>query len=393
MQLMIPVDVPGNAHHTAADVPTRVLRSDFYRVSWVDVLEPGDGWYAGLSGDFPEVSRPGDGIGLAGLESQEHSVLWFGPAAVIDRFVADPDRVMPWEAFRGEGMMLDRWPDSVAWRFYLPPTTWNPGGQGIVTEHTFPDGAQVVVYELLGRPAVLSGGVHQVSSEDLVPVVTYHCTRCHSAGGRADRFSSASPDDRRAASRQARRHMRPGNCRGADDVEQGDRMCEVVAEVVTGRAVADRSGLFVARCQTAPILADGFSATTCAEVREARKFSAGRPSTGEARPVSRTAVGGTGARVRELARPSRADLLLQRDRGGVALGRPAGARAWGAAVIAAVVALVALVAWLDGVGPRVVTLAVFAVAALAALCGCELDLRRRRERYGLRGRGRSGGRR
>jgi hypothetical protein len=278
MLVITPTDLPGNSHQTDDDSPTKVVRSDSYRLSWADVLKPGDGWFAGLMNVFPEVHRPDDVIGLAGLESQEHSILWLGPAEVIDLFAAAPDHGVPWDAFSREGLLADRWPNTDAWQAYLPPTTWNPGGQGIVTEHAFPDGAKVVVYELLGSPALLSAGVKEVSHAEPVPVVTYHCTRCHQAADQSDRYSSASPEDRRAASRRARKHMRPGNCRGAAATVWGDKMTAAVAEAVTGTSIGDPAGLYAARCQTAQIRTDGHSSTTCAEVREARKFSASHRS-------------------------------------------------------------------------------------------------------------------
>jgi hypothetical protein len=270
-----PTDLPGNVHQMPADNPVYVTGSRLYRMSWADVVERADPRFAALTEVFPGQYRPGGTFGVAGLESQEHSILWMGSADVITRFRDDPEHVVPWAEFGEQGVYADRWPNSAAWLDFIPPTTWNPGGQGIVAEHSF-GGAKVIVYELLGRPALLSEGTKN-EPEGLVPVVTFHCTRCHMAGSHSDRFMSASPADRRMAGLRARKHMRPGQCRGAEATAWGDRMIAAAAHVVRGvPEPADPAGLYASGCQVRGIgPGDVLPDSTCAEVCAARTHTVG----------------------------------------------------------------------------------------------------------------------
>jgi hypothetical protein len=275
MLILPPTDVPGNVHHVSSNNPTYVTRSDRYRVSWATVVERSDSRFDGLTEIFDAPYRPTDTFGTAGLESQEHSVLWVGPADVIARFEANQDFGVLFAETNQHGFNGDRWPHNDAWLDLIPATTWNPDGQGVVTEYPFDDGGSVVVYELLGRPALLSSGMSE-SPEGPVPVVTFHCTRCHCEGDHGDRYMSADPSDRRTVCLKARQHMQPGRCRGAEANARNDRMVAVVREVFSGQPVTgDITGLYAAQCQTKDLDPNGVMvSSSCAEVREARTHTA-----------------------------------------------------------------------------------------------------------------------
>jgi hypothetical protein len=270
MLTIYPTDLSGNVHEVAPDNSARVTRSKLYRMSWADIVDRDDSRFGALTEVFPEPYRPAGTFGVAGMESQEHSILWIGQPGVIARFRDDPEHVVPWAELHEQATWVDRWPNSRAWLEFIPATTWNPGGQGIVTELAF-DGAKVIVYELLGRPALLSAGP-KGDPAGPVPVVTFHCTRCHAEDTRDHRYMSASPDDRRAACQAARRHMLPGRCEGAEATARGDQMVAAVNRVFRGvPAPRDMSGLYAASCQTSEVRPDDVgAASTCAEVREAR---------------------------------------------------------------------------------------------------------------------------
>ncbi|MBB2749220.1 UNVERIFIED_ORG: hypothetical protein FHR35_009133 [Microbispora rosea subsp. rosea] len=275
MLVLPPTDLPGNTHHLSPTNPTFVTGAARYRLSWTGIVERSDPRFDALTEIFAGSHRPTDTFGVAGLESQEHSILWLGPADTVTRFEANPATGFPFTELNTHGCFGDRWPNTDAWLDFIPATTWNADGQGIVTEYAFDDGGQVVVYELLGRPALLSQG-HAEGPRGLVPVVTFHCTRCHYEGDHHDRYMSAGPADRRAACRKARQHLRPGRCRGSEATSRADMMVAVVDQVVAGRPQpADTTGLYASRCQTSELRCDeALAHSTCAEIREARKHTA-----------------------------------------------------------------------------------------------------------------------
>lgn len=270
--LILPfTDIPDNTHHVKEPNSTYVTHADQYRMSWATIIERSHPNWDALTGCFTDDSQPTDTFGVAGLESQEHSVLWIGPADVIARFQADPVAI-PWSEFNQQGIWGDRWPNGDAWYELIPRTTWTPDSQGVVTEYPFEDGnGSVVVYEMLGRPALLSPGVSE-SPEGLTPLVTFHCRRCHEESGSHDRYMSASPQDRRTVCLKARQHMRPGQCRGAEANARNDRMVAVVREVISKRPVTGSTeGLYAAQCQIKdPNPNSIMASSSCAEVREAR---------------------------------------------------------------------------------------------------------------------------
>ncbi|TYB71292.1 hypothetical protein FXF51_02335 [Nonomuraea sp. PA05] len=274
MLTLPPIDLPGNVHHVKEDNPVYVTGADSYRMSWAAVIERTDPRWDGLTAGFIEEYRPTSTFGVAGIESQEHSLMWLGAADVIARFVANPVAV-PWGELGEHGGYGDKWPNGDAWNAFIPHTTWNPGGQGVVTEYSFDDGnGSVVVYELLGRPALLSPGVREIG-DGPVPVVTFHCTRCHYDGDHSDRYMSARPDDRRTVCRKARQHMRPGRCRGEEANARGDQMIAAVREVVGRPVTGSTKGLHAAWCQKRDLDSDGVMvSSSCAEVQAARTHTA-----------------------------------------------------------------------------------------------------------------------
>lgn len=274
MLVLPPADLPGNPHQLSPTNPTHVIGAARYRLSWTGVIEGSDPRFDALTETFVEPYCPAGTFGVAGLESQEHSVLWFGPADIVARFEADPAAGIPFAAFNEHGVRGDRWPNTDAWLQVIPESTWNPGGQGLVAEYAFDD-AQVVVYELLARPALLSRSAAEAEPGPL-PVVTFHCTRCHYEGDHGDRYQSAGPDDRRLVCRKARQHMQAGQCRGSDATDWADRMVATVEHVIAGAPEpTEVIGLFASRCQTREVRStDVMTSSSCAEIREARIHSA-----------------------------------------------------------------------------------------------------------------------
>jgi hypothetical protein len=280
MLVLPPTDLPGNEHRVDKNNPVRVVGARQYRVSWMTVIERNRPDYDKLASIFEGPGRPAHSFGVAGLESQEHSVFWVGPPAVIADFEAKVAAatwlldVRPlFDEMNRCGGYAERWPNDEAWLNLIPATTWNPGGQGIVTEYDF-DGASVVVYELLGRPSLLSPGVKR-DPKGPVPSLMYHCTRCHHGGDHGNRYMSAGPDDRAVICRKARQHMRPGNCDGAEAVTRGNIMVAAVQSVATKMPEpANKTGLYAASCQTKTVDPNEIMAlSSCAEIHEARKHT------------------------------------------------------------------------------------------------------------------------
>jgi hypothetical protein len=265
-----PVDLPGNTHTTASDAPYRVNGADRYRLSWADIVEAADPVFPALAATFLPAHRPTCTFGVAGLESQEHSLLWFGRPEAIGPLRDDPGRGWSPAGLQASGTFCEYWPSDPAWLDYMPRGTWCPGGAGIVTELAFPDGApgHVIVYELTGRPALLSAGI-TTTPDDPIPVITFHCTRCHHKGDSGERYMSALPSDRRVASIRARKHVR--HCEGFAATRRDDRMAAAVQQAITGSRPADATGMYAAHCQTAALhpAKHGYP-SSCAEVREAR---------------------------------------------------------------------------------------------------------------------------
>jgi hypothetical protein len=243
-----PVDLPGNTHQLAENSTVKIISAARYRISWADILPP----------DSPVFIRqkPSEPIGVAGAESQEHSLLWSGPADIIAGYLGDPAQIPPWDQLNQAGSWTPGWPNIEQWLKLMPAVTWCPEGQGIVTTYTYPDGnGQVTVYETLGLPTIMSMASLNGNNGPAgpVPIVTYHCTRCHTENYQDRRIMSACPDDRQLACQEARKHMLPGKCKGNN--------------VARPRPLG--------YCQALPLYRDSYQArSSCAEVRAASEHTA-----------------------------------------------------------------------------------------------------------------------
>lgn len=203
-------DLPGNDHHMNPGLPWKAVRSSRYRASWATVIERRHPQFGDLVTVIPEAMRPAATFGAIGWESQEHSCLWTGDPAVA-RIQDSPD-VADWSEVLASGKLMDRWPLRGPWTELMPPTTWNPGGEGIVAEYPLGK-ASAVVYELLATPAKASR--LGAAADGPQPVVTFLCTACHFQDTNNDRYPSEGPYAREKACQAARRHLdrceRPGN--------------------------------------------------------------------------------------------------------------------------------------------------------------------------------------
>ncbi|MDJ0345909.1 hypothetical protein QMK19_35335 [Streptomyces sp. H10-C2] len=206
------------AHTVSEDNPTYVTRADAYRVSIVSVLTPDDPTFQARE-DFirPEHRRP-DGYGLAFLESEEHSLTYIGPVHQIEAYHAITDGSAVLDV--SQGVVYAFWPQEKAWDDYIPTNTWNPGGQGIITEFDHPLGGKVTVYEYIETDP---DGVATL-------MVGYHCERCHPSAKSDNHvgFPNRGPQDRRWIARNARVHIR----RHAEQCQPIDsRIAEVITAV------------------------------------------------------------------------------------------------------------------------------------------------------------------
>lgn len=237
------VNTYGQQHETSPNNPTHVTRAAGYRVTLTGTLtseyEHFDDMVKWLAlGDTDLHTRP-EGYGLVFLESEEHSVAYFGPLDQVREYqrasaAGENPKLDP-----EPGVMVGNWPHGGAWDDFLPPSYWNikaagavEDGVGIVTAfaHNAIPGAEVIVYEYEGRWSP-DGEVRKM--------VTYHCTGCH----KDTRFDSGhehenrDPDSRRWAARQARQHITQAVRHGVGSPEQlcrpgsGNDMLRVVNEV------------------------------------------------------------------------------------------------------------------------------------------------------------------
>jgi hypothetical protein len=251
-------DVPGNEHDMHPKLPWKAVRSHGYRPSWATVIDRRHPQFGALVAAIPSVMRPATTFGAIGLESQEHSFLWAGDPAVITRIQDSPGTV-DWSEVVASGKLMDRWPHQAPWVELMPVTTWNQGGEGIVTQ--YPVGqASVVVYELIATPAKASRRAN--AGQEPQPVVTFHCAACHLQDTDNARYPSDGPYARERACQAARRHL--GEC----DQKPGlaDRM-EASVAATSGVPAAG----YAARCATRSLEPSSSRAwSSCAEVRAAR---------------------------------------------------------------------------------------------------------------------------
>ncbi|MER6605917.1 hypothetical protein ABT282_08375 [Streptomyces sp. NPDC000927] len=268
----------GQPHHTSENNPTHVTGTEGYRLPltgflFADTTPNFKDMVAILeSGDVNLHTRP-EGYGLIFLESEEHSITYFGPIEQIERYRrenAESDGRATFD--QNEGVMIARWPQGRGWDEFIPRVFWNSekddavaDGVGLVTafEHPVTPGAEVIVYEFEGK---------WLPKSDPTPMVTYHCTACH-----LDTFhdsghvhGNTGPNDRRWAARQARQHIvsaakygvnRDGQsaCRPADP-----QMLRVVNEVARDKMGLSRNPL--------PSTNDAYCAVKgpCSLIRELR---------------------------------------------------------------------------------------------------------------------------
>ncbi|MGO4459906.1 hypothetical protein AB4039_21805 [Streptomyces sp. M-16] len=210
------------AQHTVSETnPTYVTGADRYRIPFTGFLTPDNPKFAVME-EFvlPEHRRP-EGYGLAFLESEEHSLTYIGSVRQIEEYRAsngDGTAVLD----PSQGVMYAFWPRDEGWDDYLPHNTWNPGGEGIVTEFDHPLGGKVVVYEYLQNDPKADGPT---------PMIGLHCERCHPRPNLDyDKHRpNTRPHDRRWFARNARAHVRrhAEECRPADP-----RMAEAVQQIV-----------------------------------------------------------------------------------------------------------------------------------------------------------------
>lgn len=244
-------DLPGNNHKLAPGKSVRVTGSDLYRMSWADILQPATPQYQELATAYPAGQAPTEPLGIAGLESQEHSLTWIGSPAVISGILDGTWPEIPWAQLNAQGGYAGGWMNADSWAGYVPCTTWTPHG-GILSQYPHPDGnGQVIIYETTGLPSLLSAAPAASGTVGPVPIVTFHCTRCHAEDDRARRIMSACPRDRQAAAEAARRHVAPGRCTPAPAARY--------AQTPEG-------------CLERPLNADNYRArSSCNEVRQARE--------------------------------------------------------------------------------------------------------------------------
>ncbi|MGW5121896.1 hypothetical protein ACWEQ8_41740 [Streptomyces noursei] len=197
------------AKHTVSETnPLYVTGADQYRISLTGIITPESPQFERLQENLkPEHRRP-DGYGMAFLESEEHHIAYYGPIQQIQEYRAATNGTAVLDL--SQGAQYAFWPHGEGWDDIIPDTTWNKGGEGIVTEFDHPLGGKVVVFEYLKE------GV----DGEQVPMVGFHCERCHPQPELEHEASMANhgPQDRRWTARNARAHIRSHTtrCRPVD---------------------------------------------------------------------------------------------------------------------------------------------------------------------------------
>ncbi|MFD9047784.1 hypothetical protein [Streptomyces zaomyceticus] len=183
--------------HTVSDTnPTYVTGADQYRISVTGLLTPDNPQFTQMEELLNLEHRRPDGYGIAFLESEEHSRTYYGSIQQIEEHRAGGSPALD----LSKGALYAFWPNGSGWEDFIPATTWNAGGQGIVTEFDHPLGGRVTVYEY-----VLEG-----RDTDNTPMVGFHCDRCHPDPNIDHETSmpNRGPQDRRWSARNAREHIR-----------------------------------------------------------------------------------------------------------------------------------------------------------------------------------------
>ncbi|MEV5348920.1 hypothetical protein [Streptomyces achromogenes] len=202
------------AVHTLSETnPTYVTGADSYRVSITALLTPDTPHFTVMQEYFKAEHRRPEGHGLAFLESEEHHLVYTGSVQQIQEYRAGS------ALDTAQGALYGFWPHGTGWDDFIPHTTWNPGGEGIVTEFTHPLGGKVTVFEYI-----------EETDGQKKPMVGFHCDRCHPSPtiDHEVRMANRGPQDRRWSARNARVHIRSHaeRCRPVDP-----RFAEVAQQV------------------------------------------------------------------------------------------------------------------------------------------------------------------
>ncbi|MFF5475414.1 hypothetical protein [Streptomyces achromogenes] len=251
-----------NTHYVSDTNPTHVTHAEWYRISLTGILTPQHENFEAMQSIFPPEHRRLEGYGLAFLESEEHSRLYVGSIEQITAYDSDPSTRL--DVSRGQ--TYDHWPHTDGWSEFIPDTTWNPDGRGVVTSFEHPEGGDVLVYEFHGS---------WFPGRPTRKLVTFHCMHCHTDtfydSGKVQ--ENRGPQDRRWAARLARQHIRSAKqygvggqnseCRKADPSMM--RIVTQVANEVYGRTSPVPS--FESVCATSG---------PCATVRELKALQAAR---------------------------------------------------------------------------------------------------------------------
>jgi hypothetical protein len=266
----------GQPHRTSDGNPNHVVSADRYRLPLTGFLVAGAPGFDDMvkwlqNGDTDLHTRP-EGYGLIFLESEEFSATYFGPIDQVQQYQRENQATGGQAAFdQSQGIMVGQWPHGKGWDEFLPQVFWNQAqrgdladGIGLITafEHAAIPSAEVIVYEFEGK---------WLGESDPVPMVTYHCTGCHSDtfhnGGHV--HENTGPSSRRWAARQARQHISSAvrHGVGSENTECRPRDGEMLRAV---NAVAkDKLGL---THNPLPSTEDGYCATKgpCSIIRELR---------------------------------------------------------------------------------------------------------------------------
>ncbi|MCZ0204706.1 hypothetical protein OZK63_04670 [Streptomyces sp. UMAF16] len=250
-----------NTHYVSDSNPVHVTHAEWYRISLTGILTPQHENFEAMQSIFPpEHRRPG--YGLAFLESEEHSRLYVGSIEQITAYTSDPSTRLD----VSQGQTYDHWPHTDGWTEFIPDTTWNPDGRGVVTAFEHPAGGDVIVYEfhgswLPGRPTR--------------KLVTFHCTHCHTDtfhdSGKV--LENRGPHDRRWAVRQARQHIRSAKQHGVGGQASQCRKADPSMMRIVTQVANELSGL------NRPVSSyESMCATSgpCATVRELKALQAAR---------------------------------------------------------------------------------------------------------------------
>lgn len=204
----------GQQHETSPSSPNHVTGGAGYRVSLTGTLTAEHPQFDEMVkyldlGDGRNLHTRPEGYGVAFLESEEHSISYFGPLEQLREYQRASAAGENPKLDGSQGEMFERWPHGKGWDDFLPVTYWNmkPAGAiddgiGIITAfaHNAIPGAEVIVYEYEGRWS---------HDGDPVKMVTYHCTGCHkdTLHDSGHMHENKGPTDRRWMARKAREHI------------------------------------------------------------------------------------------------------------------------------------------------------------------------------------------